>query len=49
MTLLQGEKNRSVLPRYLRLGGPPGLKTKDLTQQKLMVTSRTWYFKDITQ
>jgi len=25
MTLLQGEKNRSVLPRYLRLGGSPGL------------------------
>ena len=25
MTLLQGQKNRGVLPRYLRLGGPPGL------------------------
>ena len=25
MTLLQGEKNCSVLPRHLRLGGPPGL------------------------
>ena len=46
----------SVLPRYLRLGGPPGLihwkmvaawlKTKDLSEWMLMLTSRTRYFRE---
>ena len=50
----------SVLPWYLRLGGPPGLihwkivaawlKTKDLSDWMLMLTSITRYFRDkITQ
>ena len=33
----------SVLLSYFRLGGLPGLKIKDLTQQELMMTSRTRY------